>query len=84
MARPKAKNPEGLQPLGFLALGLALDAAYNMLPRESNEYLPRGSIHHNTPRLFHRLSHYLSHLSIEVLDSCFENIIVELFVCSPI
>ena len=45
-ARPKAKNPRGLQPLGFLAFGLALDVVsgfplenpFNLLPREYIEY----------------------------------------------
>ena len=33
-ARPKAKNPRGLRPLGFLAFGLALDVASG-LPLEN-------------------------------------------------
>ena len=34
LARPKAKNPWGLWPLGFFAFGLALDAASG-LPLEN-------------------------------------------------
>ena len=41
-ARHKSKNPQGLRPLGFLALGLAEDVALGLLsenPLQSHGYL---------------------------------------------
>ena len=65
-ARPKAKNPRGRRPQGFLAFGLAEDVAKG-LPLENPEgglqYSsegvhwvlkgpPGGSIHHDTSEAF--------------------------------
>ena len=68
-ARPSAKNPRGLRPLGFLALGLAEDVALGLLSENPSglQSTPRGRLitlgttlgHRFTwlpPRLFHRLS----------------------------
>ena len=65
------KNPRGLRPLGFLALGLAEDVALGLLLENPSglQSTPRGRLitlgttlgHRFTwlpPRLFHRLSHF--------------------------
>ena len=72
-ARPSAKNPRGLRPLGFLALGLAEDVALGLLSENPSglQSTPRGRLitlgttlgHRFTwlpPRLFHRLSQSFS------------------------
>ena len=49
-ARPKAKNPRGRRPQGFLVFGLTEDVAKG-LPLENSEgglQPPEGSIHHDT------------------------------------
>ena len=68
-ARPKAKNPRGRRVCGFLAEGLAEDAAeglpeeklrgaFNQLPREqienSRDFL-REQIHHATSKVFQEI-----------------------------
>ncbi len=72
-ARPKAKNPRGRRPRGFLAFGLAEDVAkglplenregaFNILPREYIEYsrdLPGAPFTMIPPRLSHRFSFFL-------------------------
>ena len=72
-ARPKAKNPRGCRPQGFLAFGRAEDiakgsplkiskGAFNILPREYIEYsrdLLRAQFTMIPSRLSHRLSLFL-------------------------